>query len=135
MGRAHKGVVPTMGLTLGLLGADYFSRAYNFHGIELLSSYAHDVLAVPLWWSLTQSVFSRVEFFRSKKNIILPLALSVGFEVMQYEASQTAPQTLEHHLLGSARFDPWDFAAYGLGAAAALGLHRIFYGRPTLPRR
>lgn len=106
---------------------------YKVHGVELLSSYGHDVLGVPIWWLATQVIFSRIEFFRSRKNILLPLAISVGFEGLEYAASQTAPQALDQHLLGSARFDPWDFVAYGLGAAATLGLHRIFYGRSTLP--
>lgn len=123
------------GLLLGLAGADYFSRMYKVHGIELLSSYGHDVLAIPIWWLATSGVFSRLDFFRSKKNILLPVALSVGFETMEYIVSNKAPEVLEQHLLGSARFDPWDFAAYGVGAAAALGLRRLICGNLSSPNQ
>lgn len=118
-------------LTIGLAGADYFSRRYDWHHVELLSSYGHDFIGPTVWWLVTQGLFPRVDFFRSRANILLASALSFGFEGMQYIASQKAPEILEQHALGLGRFafDPNDFIAYTLGTVAALRLHRILYGK------
>lgn len=119
-------------LTMGAVGADYFSRRYDWHHIELLSSYGHDFIGPTGWWLVTQGLFSRVEFFRSRANILLASALSFGFEGMQYIVSQKAPQVLENHALGGRfAFDPYDLVAYTAGTIAALGLHRTLYGKSS----
>lgn len=133
-------VEPTRGknrflLAAALSAADVFSRRYSLHQTELLSSYGHDVLGIPLWYLLTQSLFHKSEFFRSKKNILVGTALSVGFEGYQYLLTKTVPDFFEQPVFGNKyAFDPNDFIAYGLGTLAAFGLHRALYGRNTSKR-
>lgn len=117
-------------LTLGLVTLDLFSRGYDTHHIELLNSYGHDFLGPSLWWLLTQGIFSfsRVEFFKSRRNIFLATGLSFAFEGMQYLAEQRTHKVFE--IAGNKYvYDPNDFIAYTLGTVAALGLHRMLYGK------
>lgn len=120
-------------LAVALGAMDLFSRRYNLHGSELLSSYGHDFLGVPLWWTLTQGIFPKSEFFRSKKNIALGTFLSYGFEGFQYYLTEKAPTVFEQHIFGWGRFayDPNDLLAYTLGAGVALGLHRLLSRKRT----
>ncbi|MDO8429197.1 MAG: hypothetical protein Q7S88_01075 [Candidatus Daviesbacteria bacterium] len=119
-------------LAMALGAVDLFSRNYGLHQTEFLSSYGHDVLSVPVYWLLSQSIFSKSEFFRSKKNILVGTALSAGFEGYQYLLLQRVPEFYEQPVFGNRyAFDPNDFIAYGLGAIAAFGLHQAFYGRDT----
>ncbi|MBI2018683.1 hypothetical protein HYS96_03145 [Candidatus Daviesbacteria bacterium] len=125
-----RGIGRLMLLTLGLVTLDYFSKRYDMHHIELFSSYGHDFLGPSVWWLLTQGIFSpsRVEFFKSRKNIFLATGLSFAFEGLQYLAEQKTQNVLE--IDGNKYvYDPYDFVAYTLGTVAALGLHRMLYGK------
>lgn len=122
-----------MTLTLGLVGIDQFARNYRLHQIELLSSYGHDVLGIPIWWLATSGfvgyINPKIEFFRSRKNIFLATAISVAFEAGEYLVKDQGPNFLNVPGIGSGRFDPYDLVAYGVGTAIALGIHKTFYGR------
>ena len=102
-------------LTIGLLGLDLFSRQYHIHHNEILSSYGHDFLGVPLWYLVTGGMFNRY----SSRNIVLGTLLAYTFEGLQYMArNKTFPSELP------STYDPMDFIAYTAGAIFAYGLHR-----------
>lgn len=126
-----RGGVRLIPLTLGLVALDLFSRRYDIHHIELLSSYGHDFLGPAGWWLCTQGfvgyINPKIEFFRSRKNIFLATGLSFAFEGLQYLAEQKTQNIFE---MGGNKYvyDPNDLLVYTLGTVAALGLHRMLYG-------